>query len=329
MFGACARATVETADVVLDLEPDLRSKVDAVAIERLSNDPRLERHSAALRMRVAPLPKEDVVVLAARRAGISRISKGVKISLLGKEIGEGGLGSSYFHFQGSASKDPDSGFIGFTNGMCNLDHAMTRKNVTKLSRDFADGHSCHVHYLPTHQTSDPKENPGDWFDLYGFLQDTFRMFAVNDGCHTWTSYSIAQHWIDVLAKDPDKNYLHVCHSEGTTHVNAALRLIKEHKPELLIRIRIIAFCPAYFMIPEDHIHDEDEALRPQIVAFYKEEDMIASVAGRHVVEKGADHPRVHIVKHKDEHDPHDFWSPDYVKVAKPFFDKFIADGNIY
>lgn len=258
---------------------------------------------------------------ALRRAGFLSGEGLHRVRILGRSIGEGGIGSSSFFFRGALDAHPETGHIGFINGMCNLSHDVTRENVVRLSERYARGHNVHVTYLATHQVTDPGDVPG-------IIADVFRMLASNAGHYTRTSVLLAQKWIDYFHEHPMKKFLQIGHSEGAAHIHAALRLIREIVPELLDKLCIVAFCPAYFMSADDYAHPEDEERKPQIISFVKKEDGAIIPWGRNSERIGID-PTVHIIEHADKHDPHDFWTPDYVRAGTPFFEKFFETGYIY
>ena len=229
-------------------------------------------------------------------------------------FGEGGLGSQYFSLGEKLGRDPETGQIGCVNGMGmpSLKHAGTDASV--FSEKFADGNNIHCVYLSTHQ----KSSSGD---TGGFKQDVLRMLAVNGGSYTRTSYLIVQQWIDFLDANPTKKYLQVGVSEGGAHVNAAVRLLKQARPDLLGRIRVMNFCPAYFVLP----HEYSSEL--QAVNFIKKEDGVVNPWGMNTHQIGSsDH--IVIVPHTQDN-PHNHLNEDFEKVAKPYVFEFMKSGNLY
>jgi hypothetical protein len=229
-------------------------------------------------------------------------------------FGEGGIGSQYFSLGEKLGRDPATGQVGYVNGMGipSLEHA--GKDASTLSDRFVDGNNLHCVYHATHQ----KTPNGDFL---GLGADLLRMKAVEGGSYTKTSYLIAQQWIDFFNAHPALSYLQLVHSEGTVHVNAALRLIKEARPDLLSRLRILAFCPAYFILPEDFSKDL------QVISLMKKEDTVINPWGRGTDKIDlSDH--IKIVKHTSDH-PHNHLSDDYRQIGKPYIDEFMRSGNIY
>lgn len=233
---------------------------------------------------------------------------------LSYEFGEGGLGSQYFSLSEKAGKDPLTGHIGFVNGMGipSLEHA--GRDAAAISDRYTHGNNLHCVYHATHQ----KNFSGDGL---GFIQDVFRMKAVDGGSYTKTSYLIAQQWLDFLNEHPGKNYLQIAASEGAAHLRAALRIIQEAKPNLLVRLRVIALCPAYFIDPQRYpglqainlVKMEDTAILPWAsnTRFIGFADFIK------------------VVRHTTVGDPHDFTTLDYADVGRPFVEEFMRTGNIY
>lgn len=228
-------------------------------------------------------------------------------------IGEGGLGSQYFALTERAQRNPLTGHVGYVNGMGvpSLEHA--GRDAASFSDRFVDGNNIHCVYHATHQTQ-----PSG--DLGGFLVDAFRMKAVDGGSYTKTSFYIAQRWVDFLNENPNLKFLQVAHSEGAAHVAAALRLIKETKPELLSRIRVLNFCPAHFILPESFPD-------LQVLNFVKKEDGAVNPWAQSTSQIGVSQ---HIVVVKHEHDhPHNHLSEDYVSVGKWYVQEFMRSGNLY
>ena len=235
------------------------------------------------------------------------------VRCLSFDFGEGGLGSQYFGLGDRAARNPLPGHVGYVNGMGipTLEHATN--DARGFSDRFVDGNNIHGVYHATHQAT-----PSG--DLWGFSKDVLRMKAVDGGSYTKTSYLIAQQWIDFLIAHPTRNYLQAAHSEGAVHVNAALRLIKNERPELLPRIRVMTLCPAYYISPQTYPG-------AQIVNLVKREDSTVNPWGTGADKIGvADH--IKVVPHTGDH-PHNPISDDFVRVGKRYVDEFMRSGNIY
>lgn len=228
-------------------------------------------------------------------------------------FGEGGLGSQYYSLSEKAGKDPQSGFIGYVNGMGAISLGHAGEDAVNFSNRFAKGCNLHCIYNSTHQ----KTSQGD---IYGFLADVLRMLAVNGGSYTKTSYLIAQQWIDFLDANPKKKFLQVGVSEGTAHVNAALRMIFLARPELISRIRVLNFCPAYFILPSDY-----PGL--QVVSFVKIEDDVINPWGTNTDMIGYS-GSIKIVPHTLDH-PHHHNNDDFAGLAVPYIDNFMETGDLY
>ncbi|KAJ3203334.1 hypothetical protein HDU82_006663 [Entophlyctis luteolus] len=245
------------------------------------------------------------------------------VSVLPYTFGEGGLGAQYFSLGEKLGRDPAVGYIGFINGMGvpTLDHAGSDTSV--LSDRFAFGHNIHVVYNPTHQ---PTVN-SSLSHFQGFVKDVLRMKATDGGATSKQAYLLAQQWIDFLLLGNHENlkFLQVCHSEGATHTNAALRLLQKCAPQVLNHLRIISFAPAFFLNPN---------LCPglQVMNFVKLEDRVVQPWGSGSSTVKTD-KHVTVVTHKiyatDVHnDPHDFMSWDFVTTSAPFFQSFFETGNL-
>ncbi len=234
------------------------------------------------------------------------------VSCLPFSFGEGGIGSQYFSLSERLDRNPLPGHVGYVNGMGvpSLEHA--GRDAAAFSDLFVDGNNLHCVYHATHQVS-----PSG--DQRGFAVDALRMKAVDGGSYTKTSYLIAQQWLDFLNEHPNQNYLQIAHSEGAVHVNAALRLIQQARPELLSRLRVITFCPAHFISPETY-----PGL--QVINLVKKEDGVINPWGANASQIGsANHIRV--VNHTKDH-PHNHLSDDYRQAGKAYVDTFMRSGNI-
>lgn len=236
------------------------------------------------------------------------------IRCLPASFGEGGIGSQYFSLSEKAGRDPLPGQVGYINGMGipTLEHA--GRDASSLSNMFVDGNNIHCVYNATHQST-------PMGDTRGFMWDILRMKSVDGGSYTKTSYLIAQQWIDFLDPYPTKKYLQIAHSEGAVHVNAALRMISQRRPDLLSKIRVVAFCPAHFILPETY----GQGL--QVINLYKNEDGTINpwATGMNKVGECA---QIIPVTHTGEH-PHNHLSPDYIRDGKSYINTFMRCGDIY
>ncbi len=252
---------------------------------------------------------------ALRRTGVIDLNHTYPMRCLPFEFGEGGLGSQYFSLSEKLGNDPASGFIGYVNGMGGITLEMVGAEAAAFSDRLASGYNLHCVYLPTHQTQRQRQ------DRLGFYQDVARMAAVNGGSYTKTSYLIAQQWYDFLDAHPEKKFLQCTYSEGAVHVNAALRITYRIRPELMSRIRILNFCPAYFILPRTY----PEEL--QVMNFVKQEDDSIIPWGVHCDHIGFAENIV-IVPHTRDWS-HYHINDDFAGVAKPYIDAFIQTGDLY
>lgn len=235
------------------------------------------------------------------------------INCLPFEFGEGGIGSQYYSLSEKIGKDPTGGFIGYVNGMGSISLGHAGADASHFSNQFTKGCNLHCIYNSTHQ----KTSQGD---IPGFLADILRLQAVNGGSYTKTSYLIAQQWIDFLDANPGKKFLQVGVSEGAAHVNAALRMTSQARPELISRIRVLNFCPAYFIFPSDYpglqvinlVKIEDDVINP----WGTNTDMIGYSSSIKIVPHTYDHPH--------HHNNHDF-----SEIAIPYIDNFKESGDLY
>ena len=121
---------------------------------------------------------------------------------------------------------------------------------------------------------------------------------------------------------PGRNYLQIAHSEGAAHVNAALRLLKGARPDLLSRVRVLNFCPGHFVLPETYSPDL------QVINFVKLEDKVINPWGAGTAAIGSS-PHIVIVPHTHHEDhPHNQLSEDYRVASQPYIDRFMATGNL-
>ncbi len=227
-------------------------------------------------------------------------------------FGEGGIGSQYFSLGEKLGKDPEKGQIGYVNGMGVPTLNQAGRDADRLSNSLLSGYNIHCVYNATHQGGT---------ESYGFVKDIVRMKAVDGGSYTKTSYLIAQQWIDFLTSHPDQNFLQIAHSEGSSHADAALRLISETRSDLLAKIRILNFCPAHFINPTSY-----DGL--QAKNFKKVEDSVIPW-GAGSFSTGYNSAHTVVVLHTTGDTPHDCLSQDYTDAAKPYVDEFLRTGNIY
>ncbi len=260
----------------------------------------------------------DSIPLAARaahRAGILG-EEGVIVIRYGARVIDKSKapGASFYSLGEKLGRDPALGQIGYINGMgSSIAHA--GRDAASLSDSMASGMNLHCVHLPSQQS-------GPTGDPLGFVLDTMRHLMTDGGSYTRAPCLVAQQWIDYLDLHPERFFLQLCASEGGSHVNAALRLLRTHRPDLLSRLRIIALAPACFMEPQT----EDIGL--QIVNLVKKEDGTILPVATHADLVGRS-PFVRVIPHTVAGDPHNFTTVDYAAVAKPMVDLFIATGNIY
>lgn len=222
--------------------------------------------------------------------------------------------SSYFSLGEKLGKEAETGWIGYINGM-GTSIEQTGSHVSRFSDAACHGLNIHCVHLPTRQSTPA-------VDLGGFLVDAGRHIAVDGGTYSKASCLVAQQWIDYLTENPSKSFMQVCYSEGASHVNAALNILREARPDLLSRLRIITFCPAHVIAPR-----EGEPL--QVINLVKTEDYAIFPWGtgmEHVVSRKE---FVQIVAHGDGQHPHNFLSNDYQTAAKPYIERFLATGKIF
>jgi hypothetical protein len=238
-----------------------------------------------------------------------------EVKCLSSAFGEGGIGSQYFSLGEKLGRDPATGQLGLVNGMGvpNLDYA--GRDASILSDRLLQGYNIHCVYHATHQNT-----PSG--DIYGFVWDVARMKADDGGSYGKTSYLIAQQWIDFLTTHPHAKFLQMASSEGTAHVNAALRLISGSRPDLLARIRVINFCPAYFINPNTYSNGL------QVRNLVKREDDVINPWGTGADQINSNQPHVIVVAHQND-DPHNHLSWDFVSAARPYVDEFFRSGNLY
>ncbi len=222
-----------------------------------------------------------------------------------------GAFSTYFSLAEKLGRDPERGWIGYINGMAtSFEEAVA--DVSVLSDRLARGSNIHGIYLPT-----KKGAPND---LRGTLLEIGRHLAVDGSTYSRASCLLVQQWIDYLTAHPEKNFLQISHSEGASHVNAALRILREVRPDLLARLKILAFCPAHFIKPE-----EREPL--EVICLAKREDW-AIVPWATGADSLGRSPHTHVVPHTAEQPLHDLRAEDYVTAARGYFDRFLDSGHL-
>ncbi len=222
--------------------------------------------------------------------------------------------SFYYCLSDKMGREPHGGWISYINGMGTL-AKIAGTDANKISDRLAQGSNLHCIYLPTQ-----KELLGK--DMHATALDFFRLLAVNGGSYTRTSCMIVQQWIDYLNANPGKQFLQTCHSEGAVHVSAALRILRNAKPECIERINILTFCPARIIVPLP-----GEPLK--VMNLVKREDPVPTeyAEGKEILNSKT--PYAQIIPHKDMYNPHDPTSPDYIAAAQPYFDLFMRTGSMF
>ncbi|KAI9324633.1 hypothetical protein DFJ73DRAFT_966209 [Zopfochytrium polystomum] len=259
------------------------------------------------------------------------------VRLLPHVIGEGGAVAQYF-----SAADPDGGSggaarVGYINGMgvCDIGHA--HRDAAEVSRRLGlgsggrwSGIGVRGVYNPSHQGA---------ADVGGFLRDAARMKAIDGGQYARQQYLLVQMWAECLLDGPGSatttttTFLQIAHSEGASHVNAAMRLLAtecgDDGARLLARLRVLMFAPSYFV---------DRAAYPaaQVVHFVKRNDAVinpwATGISRLPAGGGGD-DRIVVVPHRvhdgdDHNNPHDMMSWDYIEAARPYVERFMSTGDI-
>jgi len=186
-------------------------------------------------------------------------------------------------------------------------------DARRFSDCFADGNDVHCVYLPTSQ-----DRPVG--DTAGFLRDVWRHLAVEGGLVTPAALLLAQRWVDFLDDNPTLSFLQCCHSEGSTHTAAALRLLRRHRPDLLCRLRVLGLCCAHIILPEEF------GAGLQSMNFLKREDRTILPFATGSAKMDA-HPNVRVVPHTTGDDPHNPFSSDY-QAARPIVQEFMRSGNL-
>lgn len=156
----------------------------------------------------------------------------------------------YFSLLDRANRNPPTGWVGFVNGWgMSLEEAIA--DAEKFSGMFVDGNNLHCVYNPTLQTqkNQPDGSRGDASCCSFIMQDSGRYMAIDGGSYSGVALLLAQQWIDFLDDHPGQSFLQCCHSTGATEVNAAVRLLLRHRPELLDRLRVISLCSAHIITP--------------------------------------------------------------------------------
>jgi hypothetical protein len=274
-----------------------------------------------VRLSADPLPEEldfsdTRLIKALVRLGFLKVDSTPLhfIPLLPRSFAEGGTGSRASWFFGQAKCNPLKGEIGYINGMGIPNFHHVTGDAANFSQNFVQGYNLHLVYNATHQQRKLE-------DSVGLVYDVMRMKAVDGGSYTKTSYLLVQQWIDFLDAHEDKAYLQIAHSEGCAQVNAALRLLKSFRPELLARIRVLAFCPAHFIFPEKFSPDL------QAMNFIKKEDHVVLpwATGCHLI----DHSKnIVVVPHRNEQVPHNHLGSDFIEASKGCISEFMKTGRI-
>jgi hypothetical protein len=250
------------------------------------------------------------------RLGFFRFDELHEVKALDPSVGEGsGIKPQYFSLGERMGEEFFQGRIGYVNGMGVPSLEQAGRDVKQTSEMFTEGKNIFAVYNSTH-ASHPHQDP------VGFGWDVFRMKALDGGSYTTTTYLIVQQWIDYLLENPSKKFLQIGTSEGAAHINAALRLLKCAKPDLLSRIRVISLCPAYYIDPATY------GRGLQVRSFVKFEDGVVNPWGANADRIWrADY--IHVVRHYAHLDPHCHLSADYADAVKPFIECFKRCGDIY
>lgn len=325
-LGRSERVTASLAiDIFKELSVDKKRKV----YDQLSLVHEVEKSIVMEELSPDEKEKSDLERLAKaiRRAGVLDESDGPEVEVLHDWFAEGRGASGfadavYYSLEDKVGRDPASGWVGYVNGMGNISLEHAKRICKMVSRRYLDGCNVHAVYHPSHQRAVA-------CDPAGYLGDVLRMCATNSGHYTKTSVLLVQLWIDYLTEHPEKKFLQIAHSEGTSHINAALNIVKMVAPELLPRIRVIAFCPAYVMLAEDYEDSEDPEKKPQIHSFVKLEDSIIMPCARRADRVLREEEGITIVAHETRRNPHLFINRDYISVAKPMIDRFVETGDIH
>jgi hypothetical protein len=240
-----------------------------------------------------------------------------RVSCLASRMGDGySAKPQYFSLSDRSHREPVIGRFGYINGMGNPNISHTGQDAKKLSTRFLDSNNVFVTYNATHQKNAVT-------DYTGFLSDAFRMKAVDGGSSSKASFLLAQQWIDYLVENPHKYFLQMAHCEGAVHTNAALRIIKRAKPELLSRIRVLSLCPANFIDPKSFGNGL------QVLNFVKKEDRVINPWAIGSNQIGyADH--IKVVKHTNpRRNPHSHVNKDFSAATKEHIAQFMRTGDIY
>lgn len=246
--------------------------------------------------------------------GMIEISYNLEISFeLSALANEAPPTSFYYSLNEKWGHEPENGRISYVNGM-GTDPINAGTDCNRLSDLFAEGSNIHAVYLPTQQKT-------PFGDIRGFACDSLRYLMIEGGGYTRTACLIAQQWIDYLSESPEKNFLQVGYSEGAAHVNAALRILRKARPDLIPQLNILTFCPASIIFPL-----ADEPLK--VINLFKLEDPIPVQWGQWDQMSQSASPHVHIVPHTNEEFPHTHITPDYIKAGKIYFDRFLSSGSL-
>ena len=183
------------------------------------------------------------------------------------------------------------------------------RSAELFSDRYTDGKDCHGVYLPANQAG-----------ANGFTVDTSKGISIRQSITSKTALFIVEQWIDYLDDHPDKSFLQICTSEGAFHVNIALEILRKERPDLLARLRILAFCPAQLILTKKS--DRERGL--QVRNLVKKED--ERINACHC---DSAHPEIFTIPHTTGDNPHHFLSADYVAAGKPLVFEFMRSGNLY
>lgn len=225
----------------------------------------------------------------------------------------------YFSLNDKERSDPVVGKIGYMNGMGvplepveGLGFTLPQY-LTFIADTLCSEHAVHAVYLPTCLEG------GERLPLPA--GEVKRYLSIESGHISKACVLLVQSWIDYLDTNEEKHYLHLAHSEGAAHTKGALRILKEKRPDLLARLRILTIAPASF------IFEEEGGL--QVRNILKREDPISSGYGTGAGRALAGHPMTLVVEHT-EGNPHVFCEgDDFTHVMKPLIDHFLETGNLY
>lgn len=181
------------------------------------------------------------------------------------------------------------GVVGFVNGW-NTDLTKAVGRTEELSRRLLGG--CNLHCV---------HNP----DL-GAVGNLLRTVTGEAGHRGRTSLFLVNQWINFLDGHPGDRYLQLCHSDGTTHVLNALKLLKQIRPDLCSRMEVISLCSAVF------IPTEGEEWK--VKHYVKMEDRVVQWAPN----RGwiGEDPSIIVLPDEEEHHPHEPFSPAFMNALR-------------